>query len=82
MLSKVHLGTDPQLEKAEARAQVALTLGGTVKSYLGRHAARRLKPKTFKDVERYLQRTARDILRSVFRIEGRRGRKPGRQKSE
>jgi hypothetical protein len=26
--------------------------------------------------------TARDILRSVFRIEGRRGRKPGRQKSE
>jgi integrase len=67
MLSKVHLGTDPQLEKAEARAQVALTLGGTVNSYLGRHAARRLKPKTFKDVERYLRRHWAPLLRLPVR---------------
>lgn len=55
-LSKVHLGTDPQLEKAEARAQAAVTLGSVVDSYLARHAEKRLKPGTFTDVARYLRR--------------------------
>ena len=55
-LSKVHLGTDPQLEKAEARAQAAVTLGSVVDGYLARHAAKRLKAGTFTDVERYLRR--------------------------
>jgi integrase len=55
-LSKVHLGTDPQLEKTEARAQAAVTLGSVVDSYLARHAVRRLKASTFTDVERYLRK--------------------------
>src|SRR5690349_10431301 len=42
-LSKVHLGTDPQLEKAVERAQAAVTLGSIVDRYLTRHAAKRLK---------------------------------------
>ena len=56
VLSKVHLGTDPQLEKAEARAQAAVTFGSVVDSYLARYAAKRLKPGTLTDVERYLRR--------------------------
>jgi site-specific recombinase XerD len=56
ILAKVHLGTDPQVEKAEARAQTATTLGDVIDSYLARHAAKRLKPGTFTDVERYLRR--------------------------
>ena len=54
-LSKAHLGTDPQLEKAEARAQAAVTLGRVVEDYLARYAAKRLKPRTLNDVERYLR---------------------------
>ena len=54
-LSKAHLGTDPQLEKAEARAQAAVTFGKVVDSYLRRYAAKRLKPSTFSDAERYLR---------------------------
>ena len=55
-LSKVHLGTDPQLEKVEARAEAAVTLASVVDTYLARHAAKRLKPGTLTDVERYLRR--------------------------
>jgi integrase len=55
VLAKVHLGTDPQLEKATARAQATVTLGSIVDSYLARHAAKRLKPSTFTDVRRYLR---------------------------
>jgi integrase len=55
-LSKTHLGHDPQSEKAEARARAAVTLGNIVDGYLARYAAKRLKPSTFTDVERYLQR--------------------------
>jgi integrase len=55
-LSKVNLGHDPQLEKAEARAQAAVTLRSVVDSYLARYAAKRLKPSTLTDVERYLRR--------------------------
>src|ERR1700730_6259506 len=54
--SKVHLGTDPQLEKTEARAQAAVTFGSVVDSYLARYAAKRLKPGTLTAVERYLRR--------------------------
>ena len=56
VLSKVHLGGDPQTEKAEKRAEAAMTLGSVVDSYLKRHAASRLRPGTFTDVERYLRR--------------------------
>lgn len=55
-LAKTHLGHDPQSEKAEARAQAAVTLGSVVDSYLTRYAAKRLKSSTLTDVERYLRR--------------------------
>jgi integrase len=56
VLSKVHLGADPQMEKAEARAQAATTLGSVVETYLARRAAPRLKASTLEDVQRYLKR--------------------------
>src|SRR6476659_8313647 len=33
-LAKAHLGSDPQAEKAEARAKAVVTLGTTVETYL------------------------------------------------
>jgi integrase len=54
-LSKVHLGRDPQLEKAEARAQSAVTLGSIVERYLEERAAKRLKPRTLAEVTRSLR---------------------------
>jgi integrase len=53
-LSTVHLGHDPQLEKAEARAQSSVTLGATVERYLKERAAKRLKPKSLTEVTRSL----------------------------
>ncbi|KAF2991183.1 site-specific integrase [Methylocystis sp. MJC1] len=55
-LAKAHLGSDPQLEKAEARAQAAVTLGSVAENYLTRHAASKLKLGTLEDVRRYLRR--------------------------
>ena len=52
---KSGLGADPQLEKAAARAQAAVTLGSVVDSYLSGYASTRLKPRTFAEVERYLR---------------------------
>jgi integrase len=54
-LAKVHLGLDPQTEKAEARAQAAITLGSVVDRYLER-AAPRLRPRSLVETRRYLQR--------------------------
>ncbi len=54
-LSKVHLGADPQTEKAEARAQAAVTFENIVDDYLTRYATKRLKPDTLSDVKRYLR---------------------------
>jgi integrase len=56
MLAKAHLGDDPQLEKAEKRAEAAVTLAVVVENYLARYAAKNLKASTFTDVERYLKR--------------------------
>ena len=56
MLSKVHLGVDPQTEKAEARAEAAVTLGSVVDAYLTRYAEKKLKASTLDDVKRYLRR--------------------------
>lgn len=53
-LSKVHLGVDPQTEKIGARLQAAVTLGGTVETYLSRRQ-KRLKASFFADVRRYLR---------------------------
>ena len=67
ILAKVQLGDDPQMEKAEARAQAAVTLESIVDTYLTRHAARRLKPGTFTDVERYLRRHWAPLLQLPVR---------------
>jgi len=56
-LAKVQLGTDPQLEKAKARAQAAVTLGSVVGDYLGRHAIKRQRASTYRETERYLRKT-------------------------
>jgi integrase len=54
-LSKVHLGHDPQMEKLERRAQAGVTLGSIVEPYLLR-AETSLKPRSFLEVKRHLQR--------------------------
>jgi integrase len=66
-LSKVHLGTDPQLEKAEARAQAAVTLGSVVDSYLSGYASTRLKPRTLAEMERYLRSHWASLSKLPFR---------------
>ena len=48
VLSKVHLGGDPQIEKAERRAQASVTLGAIVERYLAERAAKRLKPRSLR----------------------------------
>jgi integrase len=54
-LAKVHLGHDPQIQKAEARAQAAVTLGSVVGMYLTR-ARGRLKLRSYSEVERHLNK--------------------------
>jgi integrase len=56
VLSKVHLGDDPQTEKAEKRAQASITVGAMVERYLVERAAKRLKPRSFEEVERHLRK--------------------------
>jgi integrase len=52
-LANVHLGRDPQMQKTESRAQAAVTLGRIVEQYLPR-AKRKLKPRSYAEVERHL----------------------------
>jgi integrase len=54
-LAKAQLGTDPQLEKTDARAKAAVTLASAVDRYLER-SKRRLKPRSYLEVERHLRR--------------------------
>jgi integrase len=72
-LSKVHLGHDPQLEKAEARAQSAVTLGSIVERYLKERAAKRLKPRTLTEVTRSLREHWKPLhatpLTKIMRVE-------------
>ena len=56
ILSKVHLGADPQIEKAEARAQASSTLQTVVDRYIAERAASRLKPRSLEEVERHLRK--------------------------
>jgi integrase len=55
ILSKVHLGADPQLEKAEARVQAASTVQSAVERYLDDRATR-LKPRSLTEVQRHLRK--------------------------
>jgi len=56
VLAKVHLGRDPQTEKAERRVQASVTVGVVVERYLDERAAKRLKPRSFEEVERHLKK--------------------------
>jgi integrase len=56
ILSKVHLGGDPQTEKAEKRALASVTVGATVGRYLEERAVKRLKPRSYEEVERHLKK--------------------------
>ncbi|KQP11347.1 hypothetical protein ASF28_10025 [Methylobacterium sp. Leaf99] len=53
VLASVHLGADPQAEKAAARVRAAMTLGTVSTNYLA-HARSRLRPRSFEEVERHL----------------------------
>ncbi len=55
-LSIVHLGPDPQADKAAARTQASLTLRAVVEQYLTRRARQRLKPRSYEEVERHLRK--------------------------
>lgn len=54
-LSKVHLGSDPQLAKVEARAEASVTLAPVAEDYLERYAATRLKARSLIEVRRHLR---------------------------
>jgi integrase len=54
ILAKVHLGSDPQAAKTEARARAHITVEVMIEPYL-EFAGRRLKPRTFVETSRYLR---------------------------
>jgi integrase len=54
-LAKVHLGSDPHAEKAQAKARAKITFEAVAERYL-KHAQERLKPRSFEEVERHLKK--------------------------
>lgn len=54
-LAKVQLGSDPQVEKSDARARAVVTLGSVSERYLVK-AKTRLRPRSYEEVERHLTR--------------------------
>jgi len=56
ILAKVHLGGDPQAEKAERRARASITFRPMAERYLAEHAVKRLKPRSYIEVERHLKK--------------------------
>jgi integrase len=73
VLAMVHLGGDPQTEKVERRAQASVTVGAIVERYLEERAARRLKPRSYEEVERHLKKHWANLtetpIRSVTRAD-------------
>lgn len=55
MLAAVHLGTDPRAEKNAALAPAVSTLGELTPRYL-KHVKPKLRPRSFEEVQRYLDR--------------------------
>src|SRR3954454_16356229 len=53
-LAKVHLGGDPQIEKAETRARASVTVGMVVQRYLETSAAQRQRARSYAATRRYL----------------------------
>ncbi|MER2269803.1 tyrosine-type recombinase/integrase [Methylobacterium oxalidis] len=60
ILAKVQLGSDPQIEKAEARARAVVTLGNVADRYLAK-AKRKLRPRSYEEVGRHLTRHWRPL---------------------
>ena len=67
VLAKVHLGGDPQAEKAERRARASITVGAMAERYLAEHAVKRLKPRSYLEVERHLTKHWRAIADTPIR---------------
>jgi hypothetical protein len=61
VLARAKLGQDAQLEIATAKAQAAETFGKLVEDYLKRHAEKKLKANTLRDVRRYLRDDAKPL---------------------
>jgi integrase len=59
-LAQVTLGSDPQQAKHEARARAAETFGSVVGLYLAANRER-LRPKSFHEVQRYLEKSWRPM---------------------
>ena len=55
LLVEVQTGGDPRAQRVAAKVQAAVTLGGVAEGYL-KHAAGRLKPRSYEQVERHLRR--------------------------
>src|SRR6516225_8497248 len=55
VLSKVHLGADPQIEKTAARVHASSTVQRAVELHLEAQAAR-LKPRSLAEVQRHLRK--------------------------
>ena len=54
-LARVHLGSDPHAEKKEAKARAAITFERIAARYL-KKAKARLRPRSYEEVERHLER--------------------------
>lgn len=60
LLSGLQVGIDPHAEKAAAKVQAVVTLGSVAEAYL-KQAERRLKSRSFEQVERHLKRDWRPL---------------------
>lgn len=69
--ARVRLGQDPAADKFEARARAAETVEVTIKQFLARQE-KRLRPRSFKEVERHLLVHARSLHREPLRKVNRR----------
>jgi integrase len=67
ILSKVHQGGDPQTEKVERRAQASVTVGAMADRYLAERAAKRLKSRSYEEVERHLKKHWRPLAETPIR---------------
>lgn len=85
LLASIHLGADPQAEKAASRARAALTLGVVADRYLAQ-AKSKLRPGSFGEIERHMVQhwaplretpihsvTRRDIANRVSELSASRG---------
>jgi integrase len=60
LLAQVRLGRDPAAEKDQARARLAETFGALLPRFLARQRER-LKPRSFEETERHLQKLAKPL---------------------